>query len=355
MALRRERLLRNVGYLLGALALLGLAAFLMREPEAPRLQRKALEFPRYPRSHEIERRETRKTLALPAPRPNDGGATAEPAEAEAPRPLADPVLVALASPDDMAFVLEAGALKDSPLGRMLLACQSPEALAEIERFEQRSGFRPLEQLERIGMTTHDGQPVMVLSGDFSSFDPSFSAPGQAVTNVGNARVLDSEGASIAVWKGQMLVIGEPSGVHSAIDRLEGASPATASFQSDEAYGEMYGSLSGESLSRLLPEDLRDQLWGAADRVLLHVDATDDLLLVADVSGRDAAKLADLSRAVAGALSLGRLGAVREDDQLLADLLDESRVIPSEGSFQLEVALPLSSVERQLGECAKAAR
>ena len=40
---------------------------------------------------------------------------------------------------------------------------------------------------------------------------------------------------------------------------------------------------------------------------------------------------------------------------LADLLDESRVIPSPGSFQLEVALPLSSVERHLGECARDAR
>ncbi|HTV22952.1 MAG TPA: hypothetical protein VMG12_29880 [Polyangiaceae bacterium] len=344
---------KNAGYLVAAVGLLGLAAFLMREPEAPRLRRKALEFPRYPRSHEIERRETRKTLALPAPSPSDSDAT-EPADT--PAPLADPVLVALASPDDMAFVLEASALKDSPIGRMLLACQSPEVLEEIERFEQRSGFRPFEQLERIGVTSHDGKPVMVLSGDFSQFDPGFALQERAVTTVGNARLLDSEEASVAVWKDQVLLVGDPGGVHAALDRLEGSSPAaTSSLPSDEAYGEMYGSLSGPSLSRLLPEQLRDQLWGAADRVLLHVDATDDLLLVASVTGQDESKLSDLARAVAGALSLGRLGAVRDDDRLLADLLDESRVIPSQGSFQLEVALPLASVERQLGECAKSAR
>jgi hypothetical protein len=88
---------------------------------------------------------------------------------------------------------------------------------------------------------------------------------------------------------------------------------------------------------------------------LHVDATDDLLLVADVRGPDEELLAELGQSIAGALSLGRLQAVREDDRVLADLLDESRVIPSAGSFQLEVALPLATVERQLGECARNAR
>jgi hypothetical protein len=75
----------------------------------------------------------------------------EPAAEDTPR--ADPVLVALSSPDDMAIVLDAGSLKDSPVGRRLLACPSPEAMAELQRFEQRSGFRPLEQLERSGHRT----------------------------------------------------------------------------------------------------------------------------------------------------------------------------------------------------------
>lgn len=346
--------MKKVGYLLGAVGLLALAAFLMREPEAPRIARKTLEFPRYPRSHEIDRRETRKTLALPLPRPRDGGATDAPAEADTSRPRADPVLVALASTDDMALVIEAGVLNDSPIGRMLIACQSPETLGEIEAFERRSGFRPLEQLDRIGMTTHDGQPVMVLSGDFSGFDPGVIASDRVVTSVGDARVLDSGDESVAVWKGQLLLFGDRGGVRAALERLEGGSPAAAPFPEDEAYGEMYGSVSGGALERLLPEKLRDQVAGAAQRVFLHMDARDDLLLVADVTGPDRDKLADLAQTVAGALSLGRLQAVREDDQLLADLLDESRVIPSEGSFQLEIALPLSSVERQLGECAKGA-
>lgn len=348
--------MKNAGYLLGAFGLLALAAFLMHEPEAPRVQRKALDFPRYPRVHEIERRETRKTLALPAPKPVDDATAEQPGvQADTPPSLADPVLVALSSSDEMTIVLEAGTLKDSPIGRMLLACQSPETLAELERFEQRSGFRPLEQLDRIGVAGDAGQPVIVLSGDFSGFDPSFIAPDKPVTTVGHARVLERGDMTLAVWNGQLVVMGDPSGVHSALARLEGEVPAPAPFPSEEAYGEMYGSLSGKSLSRLLPEELRDRVRGAADRVLLHVDATDDLLLVADVRGQDEEKLADLGQTIAGALSLGRLEAVREDDQLLADLLDESRVIPSPGSFQLEVALPLSSVERHLGECARDAR
>src|SRR5690606_6507293 len=208
VAPRRERLLKNVRYLLGAALLLALAAFSMREPEAPRVGRKALEFPRYPRAHEVERREARKTLPLPAPRPGEGGRpreqAAEPlaAEAAAPGALADPVLVALAASDDLALVLEAGALKDSPIGRMLLACQSPEMLAELERFEERAGFRPLEQLDRVGLTSHDGKPVVVLSGDFASFDPGVFAPDIEVDKVGGARVLEREDTSIAVWEGK---------------------------------------------------------------------------------------------------------------------------------------------------------
>jgi hypothetical protein len=83
----------------------------------------------------------------------------EPAAEDTPR--ADPVLVALSSPDDMAIVLDAGSLKDSPVGRRLLACPSPEAMAELERFEQRSGFRPLEQLERSGPSDADGHVSLV--------------------------------------------------------------------------------------------------------------------------------------------------------------------------------------------------
>jgi hypothetical protein len=341
--------------LLAALGLLGLAAFLMIEPDAPRLQRKVLEFPRHARSHEIERREARKTLALPARVP-EGGTKEEPqAEEDTPRELADPVLLALSSPDEMAIVLEAGALKDSPIGRMLLACQSPSAMAELEHFEQRTGFRPLEQLERIGITSGGGKPVVVLSGDFSSFDPSLGATDTPVTTIGNARVLEREEMSVAIWKGQLALFGDSNAVHEALARLEGEGPAPAPFPADEAYGEMYGSLSAASLSRLLPEELRERVAGAADRVLLHVDARDDLLLVADVRGPNDKALADLAQTAAGALSLGRLQAVREDDRLLVDLLDESRVIPSQGSFQLEVALPLATVERQLGECARAAQ
>jgi hypothetical protein len=92
--------------------------------------------------------------------------------------------------------------------------------------------------------------------------------------------------------------------------------------------------------------------GAAERVLLHVDAAGDLLLVAEVHGDRQEAIAELGRALAGALSVARLQALHDDDRLLADLLDESRVIPGDGSFQLEVALPLATIEEALGDCAR---
>jgi hypothetical protein len=59
--------------------------------------------------------------------------------------------------------------------------------------------------------------------------------------------------------------------------------------------------------------------------------------------------------VGGALALGRLQAVRSDNPMLADLLDESRVIPGDSSFQVEMALPLVTLADQLGECARRPR
>lgn len=63
-------------------------------------------------------------------------------------------------------------------------------------------------------------------------------------------------------------------------------------------------------------------------------------------------LRDLASMVGGALALGRLHAVRSENPLLADLLDESRVSPGDGSFQVEMALPLVTLADHLGECAR---
>jgi hypothetical protein len=347
--------LKKAGFLVAALSLLSLAAWLMIEPETPRAPRAALSFPRVPRQHEIERQERRRTLALPAPtRSESGGEAREATPSAPPAPPADPVHVALPA-SEAALVVEAGVLKGSPLGRMLLACLSPGQTANLRELEQRTGLRPLEQLDRIAVSggTPESGPVLVLSGRLDGVDLRAFDADATVDAVGDKTTIAATAArAVAVWDGQILLLGEPSGVRAAVARLEGEVPVPPSDLASEAYGEIYGSVPAEALSRMLPSELGERLRVAAERVVLHVDATDDLLLVADVYGRRDEELADLGTAVAGALSIGRLQAASEGNAVLSDLLDESRVIPGSGSFQLEMALPLETLARQLGACAQ---
>ena len=342
--------MRRASYLAAALGLFVLAAWLMLPQQKPRPPRAVLEFPRGPRPHEIERDERRRTLEVPAVAGvGAAGASAE----ESPKRLVDPLHVAL-PPADLAVVVEAGAVLASPAGRMLLGCLSPPQAETLRELEGRTGFAPLEQIERVAFAESSaGDTTLLMSGDFSGLELARLTEGASPERAGSKGLMatrDSRG--VAVWDGRMLIVGEPGSVRDALRRLDGEATPAASPLDGEMYGEMYGALSGAALSRLLPAALGERVRGAAERVLVHVDATDDLLLVAEVHGERPEALAELGRALAGALAMGRLQAVREDDRLLADLLDESRVIPGEGSFQLEVALPLSTLEEALGACAR---
>jgi hypothetical protein len=358
MATRKQRLLKSAGFLLSALGLFAVAAFLMREPKAPRTERAALEFPRYARPHELDRQRQRSTYVIPerADAGSGEGVVDSDEPTQAPPGRLDPMHVALGA-GELQMVFEASALLDSPLGRMLLACLSPEQTEALQQLEEKSGFKPLEQLERVAFANDgpDDDPVLVLSGDVGDITPAaFEIDGE-LEPYGPKSVWVAEGShAFGLWNRKIAVLGDVEGVRAALARLEGEEPPLSSPFADEAYGEVYGSLSTRAAAELVPSELRQRLKDAAERLVLHVDTTDDLLLVADVYGQDEEKLRDLGTAIGGALSLGRLHALREDNTLLSDLLDESRVIPGSGSFQLEMALPLSAIEAQLGECARAA-
>ena len=324
----------------------------MLPARAPRAPRDPLAFPRAPRPEEIERGERRRTLALPAP----AAEASSPQLAEELAPVAalhDPLHVALPSAD-FAVVVEAGTLLASPAGRLLLGCLSPPQAETLRGMEARTGFPPLEQLDRIALAdSSSGRPMLVVSGDFSALDLARLADEALVERVGaKAQVVVRDAQAVAVWDRRLLLVGEPDGVREGLRRLDGEVAALPSSLAEEMYGEVYGALNGEALRRFLPAELGTRVRDAAERVLVHVDATDDLLLVAEVHGTRAEALVELRQALAGALAMGRLQAVRDEDRLLADLLDESRVIPGDGSFQLEVALPLATIEAALGDCAR---
>lgn len=350
MVARRQRLLKHALYALVALGLFGLAALVMFEGGTSRTERARVQFPHGPRPHEIERQRRRSTLAAPRP----ASQANEPASDTPPARL-DPLHVAL-SGAELALVMEMGALRDAPLGRMLLACLSPEQSRELREIEEQTGVRWLEQVDRVALTDVPGEeaPVLVLSGELGGFDPGVLGEGVVFESAGeNARIVRKEDRAVALWGDDLMLVGSSTGVREALGRL-GAEQPLGSGMEDEAYGEIYGRISGGALSRLLPESVREHVKGAADQAMLHVDATSDLLLVADVYGERAEPLRDLATTIGGALALGRLQAVREDEPVLAALLDESRVMPSDGSFQVEMALPLAVIEEQLGECARGA-
>jgi hypothetical protein len=351
MAAGQQRLLKRAGWLLAALGLLALAGFLMLQPGERRRRREALEFPRYQRPVEMERQRQRSTLLARPPNPSSS-AQPEPPDAD-PELRLDPVHVALAG-QGIGVVLEASAIKDSPLGRMLLACLSPRDGLGLDELEQKVGIRPLEQVDRVAISSNGvDEPVLIVSGDVAGFNPAGLGDGVAFEPLGaQGRYAEQHGQAVALWGGQLLLLGKPDGVRATLERLEAGAAPEAQSLSAEAYGEMYGTLSGSAASVLLPNEMRERFRDAAERVNVHVDARDDLLLVAEVYGSKQDALEDLGRVIGAAFALGRLQAAREKEPMLADLLDESRVIPGAGSFQIEMALPLATIQEQLGECAK---
>lgn len=342
--------MKRYGLLLLAAALLGLAALLMAPPKQPRAAPREVEFPRYQRPHEIARQSARARVPSVLQRADAGeplGATSEAAF--------DPVHVALAG-GHVALVLEARVLRDSPIGRKLLACLSPQHLAGLADIEDHIGFDPIERVERIGVTSSaaDSEPVLVLSGDFQGVNLSFPGPDSPVFEAygKRTRLAKNNQQAAALWDESTFVIGNVEPVLAIVRRLEGEDPLGDAFPADEAYGEVYGAISGAALRELVPSAYRERVRDAAERVLLHVDATDDLLLVADVRG-EPSQVSDLGTALGGALALGRLQAAKDNEALLGELLDQSRVVPGEGGFLLEMALPLAAIEEQLGACAQA--
>jgi hypothetical protein len=350
MAARQEGFLKRFGWLLLAAVLIAVAGWLMVEPgQTVRPRRPNVAFPRYPRDRDLERQRERRTLALRTVAAVAGAAANE-SENLAAR---DPVPVAIAG-GQVAFVIEASVIKDSPIGRKLLGCLSPEERKGIQEFGARVGFDPLERVDRIAIGRADEEDggLVVASGDFGGADLSALEPDLAAEPRGpHTTLYGTAHSTIARYGSDILLFGRRDAVLSAVERLEGEQPAELPFPSSEAYGEAYGVVSGASMADLVPSEFRDRVRRAVDQVMLHVDATEDLLMVANVSG-GAQDTRDLGRSIGAALAVGRMRALESDERLFAELLDQSRVILDDSGFQLEMALPLSAIEEALGDCAK---
>jgi len=353
-------------WLVFAGVLFGLAAWLMLsgqgEEEAPAPAR--VEFPRRLRPQERTRMENRRTYVAPVARaPSDAGT-------EPLRPR-DPVLAALPrGKGKSAVVIEANALRHSPLGEMVLECLMRRGSQGLEDFKQQTGVDPLQDLDRL-IVSEEG---IVLSGNFGDprlkrslqdqsraaqdYGPGarlYEPPPESDLNTGRPRMARRAQPHVGLWNDQLLVIGESSsGVKDVLDRLEGrGSEDPPVLNESQTYGEMYGVLSAALFQKLLPpeqQELAAKLAEVAENVELHVDASADFAMTATIRGEDRDKVTDLGKSLGGAMSLARMKAQSEGNTRLAQLLDFAKVRPEGDSFQLEMAVPLEAIKQQLSFC-----
>lgn len=355
-------------WLVLAVALLGIAVFLMSRGDAPEKTPAVdkVDFPNRLRTQEFQRMEKRRTL-----RPELAAALEAAGKPQPMRPR-DPVLAALppAGSKKTAVVFEANALRNSPVGELLLDCMRTRTHQSnpFDEARKAGGIDPLTDVDRVAVTS-DG---FMVSGNFANANwaeifkraetrDSYGDHGVIYTphREPDAPQGSNPVGAIAVWNNQMVITGAtPQAVKDTIDRLEGKGPDEQPILGEEdTYGEVYGVLSPKDVAGLLGSDQKDlakQIEDVADSVKLHVDAQNDVAVVADLSGPDGQRVSDLGRTLGGVLSLGRLKAQADGDQDLADLLDLARVRPENGAFRAELAMPMDFLLKKLAWCRAAA-
>ena len=360
---------------------LGLAAWLMSGADPPpRAEVPEPAFPRFQTPKDKARVDARKTApptkppAVPSPSPETPDGSPAPTREAPPSDPAghrDPVMTALSKPGGgSALVLEANVLLHSPVGEMILGCMDADARTEIDRVRDRFGVDLFSSIDRVAVQ----QGMLAVSGHFEQAEWESIFEGMSPEKHGDHGMIyrqppfapqedDAERRPdpepvIGVWNDELVLIGDsPEEVQAAIDRLEGDAPTGPSPVADrEAYGEIYGSVRAEDFTQLLAgsdqPELADLIKRAAERIELHVDARDDVAVVARARGSDTAAMEELSRTLGGALSLGRIQARREGDDDLADLLEHARITPLDGDSTVEIALPQASLRQWLGKCAQ---
>lgn len=346
---------RRWPWLLGAVLLIACASFLMRvgegEPQ-PRSTWNRIDIPRRATQEDKERMAQRQVLDPMLPPKVDAGVAPPPA-----RPR-DPVLAALGGKFDKgAVVIEANAVRNSPIGQLLVDCiDSAGEGGRLERLKERTGVDPLTQLDRVAVT----DDMVVFSGDFKALKTdSFGATptqfGDSAQLVQLLRPDGGPGGTLGTWGGQLIAVGDdPEQVKQTLERIEGKRPMEPGALNDsQAYGEIYGVLSPEALAELLAEEnpeLAERVGQVAQRVELHVDASGDVGVAARVEATNAEDAKEVSKALGAAMAMVRLQARSEGKNDIADLLDMGKVVSDGASFRLEAGIPQPWIESALKKC-----
>lgn len=336
-----------------ALVAFGCAAWLMtcgEVHEVPPWSRttKRVDFPRSMRSQEyVRQRDRRRPLARPVVPPEEGDGRL---------PIDDPVLRALPPLGRGAvIVVEANALRHSPLGELFVDCMNRRDHEWLDDVQEDWGVNLLEDLDRVAVS----DDVLMLAGHFGAAEWAEIFGDRQRESYGDAVIYSAEGADgvpttsagWAIWNDELVLTAQSrEGLEAAIDRLDGRARAVPPIGEEQTYGEVYGVLSADAIAALLTADqaeMADALREVVDRIELHVDATSDVAMVAAFQGHESDRLTDLAKSIGAALAVARMTAASQGDEELAELLGFARIQASDGSFNLELALPQALLAEHL--------
>lgn len=351
-----------------ALACFALAAWLMLrgEPEqSPARRMDKVTLPRHAKGEDFQRQEQRRTWNPPAPAP--GSTPPPPGEAPVAR---DPLLLALPlGHDSSALVVEANALANSPAGELMVQCFNQRTRGRgLERMKERLGIDPLKDVDRMAFWDNGA----MLTGSFAGLPWDTLAEGQSAKAYGDHGTLyrpgrdgvvdlpdggrELKGATVGRWKDQLVFFADSEEeAKEVLDRLEGRlRVAPGALSEDMAYGELYGTVDAKDLAELIPDEdprLKELFLKGAERVVVHMDATADVGLVADVQGPGGEGLADVAKSLGAALAVARMKAASDGEGELAELLELAKVNRrADGSFGLELAIPLELIRKRMSYC-----
>ena len=335
---------RRWPWLFAALVLFAGGAWLMSRGERIPPQREVqVNLPRYQSQIDLQRLRQRRQVPILATPPL--AEETEPQIVVHPTKLHDPLLVAMPSQvKKVAVVVEANALRHSPIGELLLDCfVGTPGHDDLSKLRSKTGLDVLEDLDRVAVADR----TVLVSGRFADTNWAELLP----------RMKERESSpTTRLWKDQLLVVGRSDDeIKATTDRLEGRVPAgEAVIAERDCYGEIYGVVNSTAVAELFEEQAPDvamKLKTITDQVKLHVDATHDVGVVADTQGKDPAAALDLAKTLGGALALGRAAALAQGREELARFLDYASVHPTNsGSFRVELALPLDFLQALLKDC-----
>lgn len=253
------------------------------------------------------------------------------------------------------MVFELKKLMETPVGEIITGCLERSERNPFDKIEEETGVSILNDLGRLAMSEN-----MILLEGFFPFDENAPISEGVESTVQGSAVrytrteADSGFGDFAIWDQSVLILGKESEpVDSALGMLSGEIPYDPSaLSSIQTYGDIYGNLDVDDAADLFENegDMAQRIVDLVNSVEVHVDASEDVAMVATMAGSGQEAMSDLAKSLRSVLSLARFKAQMDDDEDLAELLDYASVSPSGERFDMKLALPLEYLERHLADC-----